>query len=66
MDAFHLVAIAAGGRDHGPPGLRPIITNRTITEPSFSTRMATMSKPFYQPTSEIELTKWQPTVSVSC
>ena len=23
VNAFHLVAIAAGGRDHGPPGLRP-------------------------------------------
>ena len=23
VDAFHLAAIAAGGRDNGPPGLRP-------------------------------------------
>jgi catechol 2,3-dioxygenase-like lactoylglutathione lyase family enzyme len=23
VDAFHQAAIAAGGRDHGPPGLRP-------------------------------------------
>jgi catechol 2,3-dioxygenase-like lactoylglutathione lyase family enzyme len=23
VNAFHSVAIAAGGRDHGPPGLRP-------------------------------------------
>lgn len=23
VDAFHAAAIAAGGRDHGPPGLRP-------------------------------------------
>ena len=24
VDSFHATAIAAGGRDHGPPGLRPI------------------------------------------
>ncbi len=23
VDAFHTAALAAGGRDHGPPGLRP-------------------------------------------
>ncbi|RZJ28102.1 MAG: VOC family protein [Brevundimonas sp.] len=23
VDAFHAAALAAGGRDHGPPGLRP-------------------------------------------
>ena len=23
VDAFHAAAVAAGGRDHGPPGLRP-------------------------------------------
>jgi predicted lactoylglutathione lyase len=23
VDAFHAAAIAAGGRDNGPPGLRP-------------------------------------------
>jgi catechol 2,3-dioxygenase-like lactoylglutathione lyase family enzyme len=24
VDAFHRAALAAGGKDHGPPGLRPV------------------------------------------
>ena len=43
VDAFHQAAIAAGGRDHGPPGLRPSII-LTITALSFSTPTATTLK----------------------
>jgi catechol 2,3-dioxygenase-like lactoylglutathione lyase family enzyme len=43
VDAFYRAAIAAGGKDKSGSGLRPHIT-RTITAPSCSIRMGTISK----------------------
>ena len=40
--AFHAAALAAGGRDNGPPGLRR--TTRATTARSSSTRTATTSR----------------------
>ena len=43
VDAFYRAAIAAGGKDNGAPGLRPLII-RTITRPSCSIRTVTISR----------------------
>ena len=44
VDAFYRAAIAAGGEDNGPPGLRPHYPP-IITEPSCSIPTATISRP---------------------
>jgi hypothetical protein len=44
IDAFHAVALRAGGHDNGAPGLRPD-TALIITPPSLSIRMGTGSRP---------------------
>ena len=43
VDAFYAAALAAGGKDNGPPGVRAHST-RTTTAPSCSTPTATISR----------------------
>ena len=43
VDAFYRAALSAGGKDNGPPGLRPHITP-IITAPSCSISTATISR----------------------
>ena len=43
VEAFYEAAIKAGGKDNGPPGLRPIIT-RTTSARSCWIRMGTISR----------------------
>ena len=43
VDAFYKAAMAAGGRENGAPGLRPI-TTPTIMAPSYSIPTATTSR----------------------
>ena len=45
VDNFHAAAVAAGGRDNGPPASANA-TARTITPPSCSTRTASTSRRF--------------------
>jgi catechol 2,3-dioxygenase-like lactoylglutathione lyase family enzyme len=45
VDAFYRAALAAGSKDNGPPGLRPIIIP-IITPPSYSIPTAITSRPF--------------------
>jgi catechol 2,3-dioxygenase-like lactoylglutathione lyase family enzyme len=44
VHAFHAAGLAAGGRDNGPPGLRPT-TTRSTSEPSSWIQTATTSRP---------------------
>ena len=44
VDAFYEAALASGGKDNGPPGLRAQYA-RTTTRPTCTTRTATTSRP---------------------
>jgi catechol 2,3-dioxygenase-like lactoylglutathione lyase family enzyme len=44
VQAFHAAGLAAGGRDNGPPGLRPT-TTRITTAPSSWIQTTTISRP---------------------
>jgi catechol 2,3-dioxygenase-like lactoylglutathione lyase family enzyme len=52
VDAFHRVAVQAGGTDNGPPGLRPTMARATTRHMS-STLTATTSRPSSTTSSDV-------------